>query len=155
MFTRVLVCLDGSELAEQILPYVTEICLRFKSKVTMIQVIASTAAMGSQAATIPPSYTFPLARDIQDSVAKSVKDYLEGVAERLRSKGIFVDTEVIEGTAGEAIVRFADDHAAELIALATQGHSGIRRMVFGSVADHVIRESGLPILLIKPEGKTA
>jgi nucleotide-binding universal stress UspA family protein len=153
MFTRILVCLDGSELAEQILPYVAELSLRFKSKVTLLQVIASTAAMGTPAVTMPPSYTFPLTRDIQDSVARSVKGYLESVAERLRGKGTYVDTDVIEGTAGQAIVRFADDHAADLIALATQGHSGLRRMVFGSVADFVVRESGLPILLITPSGE--
>jgi nucleotide-binding universal stress UspA family protein len=62
-----------------------------------------------------------------------------------------VDTEVAFGSAGQAAVAYAQDHDIDLIALASHGHSGLGRLVFGSVAEHVLRESTKPILVIKPE----
>ena len=54
------------------------------------------------------------------------------------------------GEAGEAIVEFADDNDVDLIAIATHGRSGPGRVVLGSVADYVIRNTRLPVLLIRP-----
>jgi nucleotide-binding universal stress UspA family protein len=55
------------------------------------------------------------------------------------------------GSPGESIVSYADENGFGLIALVTHGRSGLGRLVFGSVADFIIRRSGLPILLIKPK----
>jgi nucleotide-binding universal stress UspA family protein len=52
---------------------------------------------------------------------------------------------------GEAIVDYAEGHEIDLIAIATHGRSGLGRLVFGSVADFVLREAGLPILVVKPK----
>jgi nucleotide-binding universal stress UspA family protein len=52
---------------------------------------------------------------------------------------------------GEAIVSYADENSISLIAIATHGRSGLGRLVFGRVADFVLREAGLPILVIKPK----
>ena len=77
--------------------------------------------------------------------------YLEEVAEPLRENGLDVACVVLHGVAGDVIVSYAQNEPVDLIALATHGHSGLGRIVFGSVADHVLRESGLPILVIKPQ----
>ena len=54
------------------------------------------------------------------------------------------------GKAEEAIIRYARDNQIDLIALATHGRGGLQNTLFGSVAQHVLRESGLPLLLIRP-----
>jgi len=151
MFERILVCLDGSELAEQILPYATEQALRFNSKLTLLQVV-----------TMPSSvYTASVAGELPqtgDMVAKEIerqeveaRAYLGRVAQSLLKKGIEAEC-VVRGPlqAGKAIVEYAQDNAIDLICIATHGRSGLGRVVFGSVADSVLRKSGLPILVIKP-----
>jgi nucleotide-binding universal stress UspA family protein len=77
--------------------------------------------------------------------------YLEGVANPLREKGLAVESVIMQGAAGEAIVNYANENDIGLIAIATHGRSGLRRAVFGSVTDYVLRNSGRPILVIRPQ----
>lgn len=134
MFERILVCLDGSELAEQILPYAKQQALRFGSEVHLLHVIEKPA---KQERLPPEELEAPL--------------HLEKVAALLRENGIDVNCTIAEGAVGEAILSYADQRAIGLIAMATRGRSGLGRAVFGSVANFVLRESGLPILAIKPQ----
>jgi nucleotide-binding universal stress UspA family protein len=76
--------------------------------------------------------------------------YLEKLAELLRAKNLKVETATAPGPAGRTIVAYAENNKIDLIAIATHGRGGLGRAVFGSVADHVLRESKLPILVIKP-----
>ena len=77
--------------------------------------------------------------------------YLDGLALPLREKGLKVQCATMIGHPAESIVSHAEENGFDLVALATHGRSGLRRLVFGSVADYVIRKAGLPILLIKPK----
>ncbi len=151
MFGRILVCLDGSALAEQILPYATEQALRFDSRVTLLQVITtpSSVYMASAAGELPQTGDM-IAKEIQKQDAEA-RTYLDSVAQSLREKGLDAEF-VVLGPAqpGNTIVKYAQDNAIDLICMATHGRSGLGRVVFGCVADRVLRESGLPILLIKP-----
>jgi nucleotide-binding universal stress UspA family protein len=150
MFEKILVCLDGSRLAEQILPYATEQAIRFKSKIVLLQAFtipSSVAAAEAQAAPLNSDF---IQEEVQRLEAEA-KAYLEKVATMLRGKGLDVACITLQGTAGDAIVGYAQNEPVDLIALATHGHSGLGRVIFGSVADHVLRESGLPILVIKPQ----
>ncbi len=83
--------------------------------------------------------------------ASEAEAYLERVAQPLRQKGIDIICLVMRGVAGEVIVAYAQNELVDLIAIATRGRSGLGRAIFGSVADFVLRESGRPILLIKPQ----
>ena len=147
MFKKVLVCLDGSGLAEQILPCVTEQALCCRSKLALLQVInlPSTISAGIEAVPMP----VPLDQ-VQREEAEA-KAYLERVAQPLRGKGLEVQCITLLGSPGESIVSYADENGFGLIALVTHGRSGLGRLVFGSVTDFVVRRSGLPIMLIKPK----
>jgi nucleotide-binding universal stress UspA family protein len=152
MFEKILICLDGSKLAEQILPYATEQALRFDSKVALLHVtsIPDRIAMASIAGATPQ--TPGMIEEEARRQKAEMKDYLEGVAGALATKGLGVEHIILEPSrVGEAIVKYAHDNSFDLICIATHGHSGLGRVVFGSVADHVLRQSGLPILLIRPE----
>lgn len=164
MFEKILVCLDGSDLAEQILPYVMEQALRFGSKVELLRVVTMpstgipAAAAGAGAGTPPDytaagtgSYTAELMREQVEREENEAKTYLDHVTKQLHEKGLDVDWVIGQGTPGEAIVKYAHESEVGFIAITTHGHSGLKRAIFGSVADYVLRESGLPMLVIKPE----
>ncbi len=155
MLKRILVCLDGSELAEQILPHAVEQAECCKSQLILLQVVAPVPTEALSVASAFGSAE-KVAEEIQRAEKETKKEknqakaYLKGVARVLREKGLGVKSVVLEGRAGEAIVNYAENNHIDLIALATHGHSGLVEAIFGSVAEHVLRKSGLPILLIKP-----
>jgi nucleotide-binding universal stress UspA family protein len=140
MFKKILVCLDGSKLAEQVLPYATDVALGCGSKMVLLQVVASGVSISPGV-----SVQTPL------SLEQDAKDYLAGVASSLMMGGLSVEWTAVEGKPGEAIIKYANETGVDLIAIATHGRSGLRQVVFGSVAQHVVRESGLPILLTRPK----
>jgi nucleotide-binding universal stress UspA family protein len=148
---KILACLDGSELAEQIMPYATEEALRFQSKLILFQAVPEPVAYSPG---IPGAAPVPLQTDTMLEEAKKAlnasRDYLGELATPLRERGIQVEAVTILGRAEEAILDYADSNSVKLITIATHGRGGLRRAVFGSVADYVLREFGLPILVIRP-----
>jgi nucleotide-binding universal stress UspA family protein len=152
MFNKILVCLDGSPLAEQILPYATAQAECCGGKLVLFQVISTPGAIYAPGIEAVP-IAVPLDQVPREEAA--AKEYLEGLAEPLRQKGIDAECLTLIGSSGESIVRHAEENDFNLVALATHGRSGLGRLVFGSVADYVIRHSGRPILLIKPKDTPA
>ena len=76
-------------------------------------------------------------------------DYLERTAEPLRERKLDVKYVVLPGTAGETITNYAHENGFTLIAIATHGHGGLRRLALGSTADFVLRHSSLPVLMVR------
>lgn len=152
MFEKILVCLDGSKLAEQIMPYATEEAIRFQGKLVLLQVVSEPVAFSPG---IPGEAPVPIQTEIMVEGTKEAlsraRDYLEKLAAPLRKRGIQVETVATIGRTGEAILNYANANSINLITIATHGRGGLRRAVFGSVADHVLRESGLPVLVIRPQ----
>jgi nucleotide-binding universal stress UspA family protein len=77
------------------------------------------------------------------------EEYLAPVAVELRKKGVRVRTQVRRGQPSEEIVLAAHEIGADLIAMTTHGRSGLGRLLFGSVAEAVLRESRLPVFLMR------
>jgi len=152
MYKKIAVCLDGSVLAEQVLPYAAELALRCGSAVVLLRavsepVFASPGIPGSAGA---PIVTSGMERQVERGVDEA-EAYLKSVAGRLLDEhGINAERITALGPAGQAIVDYATANEVELIAIATHGRSGPGRVLFGSVADHVTRQSRLPILLVRP-----
>jgi nucleotide-binding universal stress UspA family protein len=152
MFERILVCLDGSKLAEQILPYAVEEALRFGSRVTLLKVVTFPMMAAKAEAVGTLSQTGGLTEEAIGKETAEAKAYLERVAEPLLGRGVNVECIAVEGSpVGDTIVAYAHNNNIDLICIATHGHSGLGRIVFGSVANRVLKESGLPILVIKPQ----
>lgn len=151
MFKNIMVCLDGSKLAEQIIPFaITEATNCTANKVTLLQVVHIPTA--SMPAKLQPAYTKEAQENVQFTVEREkseARDYLEQVAKTMRTKGLYVECVVIEGKPGESIVKYAGKNEVELIMIATHGRGGLSRIAFGSVAEQVLRESGMPVLLIR------
>ena len=148
MYRKILVPLDGSAIAETVLPHVLEMAGgSHYEKVILLRVISVDMIQ------IPKSYArsfdFRALKKAQHSEAQA---YLDDVKSRLRSNGIDrVETEIMEGVAAEAIVDYANETAIDLIVIATHGYTGMKRMMLGSVAYRVLNESHVPVLLCRPE----
>ncbi len=152
MFEKVLVCLDGSPLAEQILPYVLAESDCW-GKVIMLKVLTPPEAslpLGVPGAPGVPVHTEGMLERFRKELEET-PTYLEEKAQPLRKKGLNVECVVRQGRPGETIVNYAKDNGVKLIAIATHGHSGLRQIAIGSTAEFVLRNSGLPLLLVTPK----
>jgi len=143
-FKRIVVPLDGSMLAEQILPRVLALAKLEEAEITLLNVL------------IPQSYA---QREIVnpnlpwwDKDIAHAQTYLFRVAGRLRRNGVAVTTDIVIGeNVASAIGDFAGRERADLIAIATHGRGGLARMLRGSVADAVMHSSRLSMLVFKPD----
>ena len=155
MFEKILVCLDGSDLAEEILPYATDEALSHGSRVVLLRVVSRpelTVPISIPGEPSMPMSTEGAARRTREEEEKAV-DYLGRIAAPMRKKGLQVECVVLPGTAGATIVSYARENSLGLIAIATHGHGGIRRLVLGSTADYVLHNASLPILVVRPGKK--
>jgi nucleotide-binding universal stress UspA family protein len=157
MFKKILVCLDGSELAEVILPYALEQAKRFDSELVLFRAFSEPSVISLAMPGMPgvPIETDRMEKHLLEDEMK-VETYLNSLADKLQSENnLIVNYDKMRGVAGPAIVEYCGKHEIELIAIATHVRSEPSRVVLGSVADYVIRHSGTPILLIRPTGVKA
>lgn len=144
-FTRVLVPLDGSGLAETALPYAEQLARCTGAKLELLRVAHLSLA---------PPYSgnegIPLDNSAMEAHARRLcEDYLIGLAVPLRVRGLDVSTTVTDGPDAEEILAVADASGADLIVMSTHGRSGVRRWLLGSVADRVLAAARVPILLVR------
>jgi nucleotide-binding universal stress UspA family protein len=144
LYEKILVPLDGSALAECVLPHVKAIAAgRGTGQVVLLRVVEPLPA-GT-----PPAIDFEL---VQKAGVKAAEEYLARIKAELSKEGLNVEAKVLTGRPAETITEFAQRNKVDLITLATHGRSGISRWVFGSVADKLVRSSSAPVLLIRPKG---
>ncbi len=152
MFKKIMICLDGTKLAEQILPY-ARLAALCGSKVVLLQVLELSKVLppASMPAYAPNYFSNEQVEEQIEGVENKAESYLELHAKSLREEGISVECVVLEGIPGEVIVSYAEQNGVDLIAIATHGRGGLGRIAFGSVADFVLKKTGFPVLLIKPK----
>ncbi|MBI2846516.1 MAG: universal stress protein [Chloroflexi bacterium] len=156
MYRKILVPLDGSELAASVLPYAVAIAARFNSELVLLRVVSTSprdlgiAAVGAGDLGMAPQIHARSVEQVLDEEMKQAKQYLLGVREKLGEYSLHMPAEIRQGEPAREILECARERSVDLIAIATHGRSGLGKLVFGSVADRVLREAGIPILLIKP-----
>jgi nucleotide-binding universal stress UspA family protein len=155
MYKKIVVCLDGSDLAEQVLPYAAELAQRFTSELVLLRVVPEPVIVtpGIPGVAGVPVVTSRMGKQVESEERQS-ETYLASVAERLlKQYNLHAECVTSLGAAGKTIVEYAGANEVDLIAIATHGRSGPGRVLFGSVADYVLRQSRLPVLLIRPTTK--
>jgi nucleotide-binding universal stress UspA family protein len=146
MFNKILVCLDGSKLAEQVLPYAIEQALRFESQLVLLSVIVPATSTSTVWEPAPEELV-----EKQAEAEKAAEAYLKNILNRLsEEQRLRTEYLTLEGLVAETIVEYAQNNKVDLIAIATHGLGGLRRLAFGSVADFVLRNSNVPLLVIRP-----
>ena len=153
---RILLPLDGTDLAEQILEPAMAVAKAIPDpEIVLVRAIRSTAL-----ADVPPDVPetrkeartlIREVRSLQDRLRKEAQAYLEKVAVRIRERGLKVSTQVVvEDQPAVAILQEAEARHVGLIALETHGRRGLSRLMLGSVADKVVRGAHVPVLVQRP-----
>lgn len=152
MFDKILVPLDGSELAECIIPYVEGLVKGQKVKeVILFRVCEPPEITADYPAKMPKSWEQHV-KDIVSSTEQQCSLYLGDIEKRLRSLGVPIRVESCLGKAADEIVKCAEENHVDLIVLASHGRSGVSKWAFGSVAEKVFRSTCVPVLMIRAPG---
>ncbi len=138
MIKSILLPLDGSRLAESVLPYASELGAKTGAELSLFTSIHQVDA-----------WTGYLAQVDTGQQSELAAIYLKEKAEELRARGLKVRTDIAYGAPAETILNFAADQDINLIAMSTHGRSGITRWAFGSVADKVLHGTHRPLLLVR------
>ena len=130
------------------------VALRFSSRVILLRVVEPYSTALREALPGMPAWpSIELAADVAQERAnaehEAAKRYLTTVIDRLQAQRVSAEAAIAEGAPAPEIVRYASDHGADLIAMSTHGRGGMARLVFGSVADEVLRSAACPVLLIR------
>ena len=144
--TRLLVPLDGSSLSERIIPPAVAMARLLGAELSLVQLVTPVELSNDFA----PAVT-ELDPHLTELAQQQAKDYLDSLADSIRSDGLMVTTaSAVTRGAAVGILDLARDPAIGMIALATHGRGGLRRAVLGSVADKIVRGSDRPVLVYRP-----
>jgi nucleotide-binding universal stress UspA family protein len=141
---KLVVLLDGSDVAELVLPHVENLARAMELEVILVRV-------NPMPIEPPMTEVYPLTMDsIIEQCREEAKAYLEKKTEELRAKGLErVSHVLLEGNVAGEIIDFAQKTLDNIVAMTTHGRSGVTRWLLGSVADKVIRHSGDPVLVVR------
>jgi nucleotide-binding universal stress UspA family protein len=146
MYKKILVPLDGSSLAETVLPHVQALAKTEDAEIILLSV------------PVTPSLEFlarspGLATKVIEETELETEAYLEKEEAKLTREGAKVSHIMREGPIPELILKVADEVHADMIAMSTHGRSGIQRWLMGSVADRVVHHAHIPVMLVHPFSK--
>ena len=152
MYQHVLVALDGSELAECVLPHAEAIATGCSvTRVTLVRVVTPLRLIGGVESHISPEERHRLEKDSMEVSAQ----YLEEKAQPLIEHGLQVECETLFGNVIDELVEYVANHDVDLIIIATHGRSGVSRLFLGSVADRILRAAPIPVLMVRAPGSEA
>lgn len=153
MYRRVLVTLDGSLLAEQVLPHVKAVLEGLTGVHVYLLAVAQLVDYQTASAMAYPMSMLPSHVVDEDAerrrIEEELRNYLRGVEYQIVREGVTASSEVRFGRPAEEIIAFAHDLDVDLIAMSTHGRSGLARWAYGSVADRVLHEAKCPVLLVR------
>ncbi|MBI2932443.1 MAG: universal stress protein [Planctomycetes bacterium] len=139
MFQRILVPLDGSEIAEQILPVVE----RLRIGGAVLQLVRVNPS--------PPESPTPYDETLQ----LEAESYLDFIVSRLSDRGIAAQWETRCGDVAAEVLAAAREHGCDLVAISSHGRSGMARLVFGNTAERILQRAEIPTLLVRALGSNA
>ena len=141
MYSRILLPLDGSPLAEQALPHAAAMAERFQAELILLKVLVPLASNLN----LPPGAV----KKAEAATRELASEYLARVAARVQKKEIPIKNVTVTGRPHEEIVRFAETEQVDVVVMCTRGYSGVSRWLMGSVADRVARSVNVPVLLVR------
>jgi nucleotide-binding universal stress UspA family protein len=150
MYTKILVPLDGSELAECVLPYMkwfTEVSK--VNEIIFLRVVAPFRVPGGLEAKLIPEEKERLERD----AARLAQNYLTRIARQYKDSSIKINRVVIEGEPVKTIAEYVSQSDVDLIIMATHAFSGVQRWIHGSVAEGILHAARVPVFLVTPRDR--
>lgn len=146
-FTNILLPLDGSKVAEAAFAYVESILSKQEAKVFLLRVVPSVVG---QYAGSPEGYVVDYTEKVMQALQEEATDYLKKTAKSFQEKGILVFTAMVVGYPASEILKYVERQKVDLIIMSTHGRAGLGKWILGSVADKVLHNAEIPLLLIRP-----
>lgn len=151
MYQKIMVPLDGSELAECVLPHVETLAQGSQIKdIVFVRVVEHFHRLTGDYVIDEEQ-----AKKIEAKHMLAAETYLKKLVERLKYKGVNIQFQVLFGRVADNLAEFAEKNKIDLIIIATHGRSGVSRWVWGSVADRILRSSCVPVLMVRAPGCVA
>lgn len=144
MYERILVPLDGSPLAEAVLPHAQTLAQSLGAEIVLLRVTVNPVVEFSFS---DPSIAASAIREIE----RESKYYIENKCSELEAAGMRVSFLIREGPVADTILAVAEAMQADMIAMSTHGRSGVRRWLLGSVTERVVHHSPVPVVVIRPQ----
>ena len=154
MYKRILVPLDGSERAEQILPHAENLATKGKSTVILLYVIEPVAPSftpGMSMMVAAPPQELEIYWKNMQAAEKEANEYLQKQAATLLKKEIKTEAVVLRGEPVNSIVNTAREKDVDLIAMTSHGRSGLERVFYGSVTSGVLHKVDRPLLIVRAQ----
>ncbi len=145
LYKKLLIATDGSEYTKKAIDYGIDLAINTEAKLQAIYVV-DTGAYRSIPLSAPEEYAFSLLRKEGDMAIKYVADTAE-------IAGLEVEGIIAEGHPAEEIIKYAEKNSIDIIVIGTLGKSGLDRFLLGSVADKVIRNSKIPVIVVPVKNK--
>lgn len=152
MYSKILVPLDGSPLAECVLPHVQAIAAGCGTpQVILLRVVSPFRTMMAGDIDGDMVVSPDVISEIEEQSMREATTYMDGLAKRFTFNPP-ARVEVVRGVPAEVIADYASKQGVDLIVIATHGRSGVKRLLLGSVADRVVRSSCVPVLMVRAPG---
>jgi nucleotide-binding universal stress UspA family protein len=151
MYHKIVAPLDGSELAEQILPHLASVALGcLAGTVELVRVIepVNVATRGSIA------FSEAQLKQINDETRKEAESYLDKIRQTLTARGLTVNTRVLSGRVAECLTDYIRESGADLLIISTHGRSGASRWLWGSVTEKLLHSICIPVMVVRPPSST-
>jgi len=149
-FNKIVLTTDLSENASVATPYAIDLAKKYGGSIELLHICEDTVYYASAAAA--EGFVVDM-EEFSAKIAKDREDALKAAAESLASKhGVQVKPVLRKGHAANEIVAYAKDNKPDVIVIATHGRTGLSHLLFGSVAERVIRTAACPVLSVRPEG---
>jgi nucleotide-binding universal stress UspA family protein len=157
MYRRIMVPLDGSELAECVLPHVEAFIDNFQVEIlALVRVVEPLTIYTSGGPHVIDEKEWKRWESnharIEADAQATAQAYLEKVAGALWDRKVQIRTDVIVGKVADSLVEYCERSGNDLIIIATHGRSGISRWVRGSIADRILRGSLVPVMMVRSPG---
>lgn len=153
-FARIAVPLDGSSFAEQALPVALELARSAGARLQLVRVAETFRhELPEEPASVLRTPSFEAILERFDELEAETRGYLEATAERLREEGVTVTWEARSGDPWDELLAYTRTVRPDLMVMTTHGRGGLARWFYGSVADKLLTQSEVPLLLIRVREK--
>ncbi len=150
MYDRILVPLDGSELASTALVHAKELARQLNVPLHLIRAIDPTVI--NRVGTVGMGFDYTAIDELLSEEEQDAKSYIDTEVGELNDEGLSTTGVVLRGYAAAAIDSVAKE--GDIVVMASHGRTGVRRWFLGSVAEEVLRQSRVPVLLIRQPHET-
>jgi nucleotide-binding universal stress UspA family protein len=148
MFKNILLTLDGSEMAEQALRPAIQFAQCFQAELIILRVMVPLAKSFRGG-----SASISVIETAQNELRTMASEYLQDLEAKIEMRDISVRTVLREGNPSQEILKFMENNQIDLVVICTRGETGVTRWLLGSVTDHVVRGTKVPVIVVPAKEK--